>query len=106
MDEEKDITLIIHVFLVGIAVALLLAASYFIIAIFSAFTDPVITIPGPPPASLDKLRGAHRYHGINNSEFDETTGQWIFYRDGRRCKLFAYLPSPLTGEGQGEGETK
>jgi len=37
----------------------------------------------------DELREAMRYHGILFAEQDET-GEWIFIRDGKRCRLFTY----------------
>ena len=38
--------------------------------------------------TIEKLRTAHRHHGINYSQKEGDT--WIFFRDGQRCKLFAY----------------
>ena len=31
---------------------------------------------------------AHLYHGIQFSTLDHATGEWHFYRDGKRCRLF------------------
>ncbi|WAC06598.1 MAG: hypothetical protein OS130_10065 [Thermodesulfobacteriota bacterium] len=38
----------------------------------------------------DDLRKAMRYHGILIAQEDEDH-QWFFIRDGKRCRLFAYL---------------
>lgn len=36
--------------------------------------------------SVEELRIAHHYHGINASYRDEKG--WHFWREGRRCRLF------------------
>ena len=42
--------------------------------------------------SREKLKKAMHYHGVTFAEQDHD-GQWYFYRDGKRCRLFAYLNS-------------
>lgn len=32
----------------------------------------------------------HRYHGVYCSQWDGKK-DWVFYRDGERCRTFAYL---------------
>ena len=40
--------------------------------------------------SREELKEAMHYHGVTFAEQD-TDGEWYFYRDGQRCRLFAYL---------------
>ena len=89
---DDDIIIIAKVLGAAILAGLLLAASYVVIAVLGAWSENKTVIPGPEPASTEELRKAHRYHGINLSEVDDETGEWIFWRDGKRCRLFAYLP--------------
>ena len=42
-----------------------------------------------PEPTQEELKQAMRYHGITYAEQD-SNGEWIFYRDGQRCRLFAY----------------
>ena len=39
-----------------------------------------------------ELRKAMRHHGILFAQQDDS-GEWYFMRDGKRCRLFAYLKS-------------
>ena len=54
---------------------------------------PVTSHQEPEEAELicrvapDIIKRAHRYHGILYSEQGQD-GQWVFVRDGWRCKLF------------------
>lgn len=36
-----------------------------------------------------RFKRAHAYHGILTSRCED--GEWVFYRNNQRCKLFAYL---------------
>ena len=40
----------------------------------------------------EELKVAMRYHGVRFAEQDND-GEWYFYRDGKRCRLFAHLKS-------------
>ena len=50
--------------------------------------EPIVT-QGNPVYSNEAFKKAHRYHGINHSY--RVDDMWFFDRDGRRCKLFAYM---------------
>ncbi len=50
----------------------------------------IVTIENYPERTVEELREAHAYHGIKFSE-QGVDGDWFFVRDGKRCKLFAYL---------------
>lgn len=43
-------------------------------------------IVGPGGIATEKVKAAHRYHGILISHEDETGS--YFYRDGQRCQLY------------------
>jgi hypothetical protein len=49
----------------------------------------VVQPPLFPQYSIEELDRAHRYHGIYHS-YQDADGQWVFNRDGKRCRLFAY----------------
>jgi len=44
----------------------------------------------------EELKSAMKYHGVCYAEQDDT-GEWYFYRDGNRYRLFSYLEEQKTG---------
>ncbi len=50
----------------------------------------IVTVENYPERTVEELKKAHAYHGIKFSE-QGVDGDWFFVRDGKRCKLFAYL---------------
>lgn len=65
------------------------AVLFFIVSL-SACTGREATVQpsGMREPSSEELKVAMRYHGIQFAEQDEN-GEWYFYRDGKRCRLFA-----------------
>lgn len=51
---------------------------------------PIVQRPVFPIVSREVLRKAMHYHGILFAEQNKT-GEWYFMRDGKCCRLFAYL---------------
>lgn len=54
--------------------------------------DATVQHVGFEEPSREELKKAMNYHGVAFAEQDRD-GQWYFYRDGKRCRLFAYLDS-------------
>lgn len=38
----------------------------------------------------EELKDAMKYHGVQYAE-EGDNGEWYFYRNGKRCRLFSYL---------------
>lgn len=53
--------------------------------------DEVVHYDGPIGVAPLIVKHAHAYHGILDSIWDKELNQLVFYRDGKRCKLLAYL---------------
>ena len=50
--------------------------------------QPVVVYTGPRPGPApEMIKRAHRYHGILTSQWDPEIGVFVFYRDGKRCRL-------------------
>jgi len=62
--------------------------------------QPVVIYTGPRPGPAPEgIKRAHRYHGILASQWDTEIGEYVFYRDGQRCRLLAYLRKKKVGKG-------
>ena len=66
-----------------------------LLVLVSACTNSNATVQpiGFKEPSREELKEAMQYHGVCFAEQDEQ-GEWYFYRDGKRCRLFAHVDRP------------
>jgi len=72
-----------------VAAALIMAGRSAVADHQAALRQKVIS-PGYWEPTIEDLRKAMRYHGIFFARENENH-EWYFVRDGKRCRLFAYL---------------
>jgi hypothetical protein len=54
---------------------------------------PWATLKGVEPRSREEFQNAIKHHGNDAyfCEWDSVVGSWVFYRDGKKCRVFKYL---------------
>ena len=58
---------------------------------FREWWNKPVTQQGRPEPTREQLQRAHKFHGTLHS-FEDKNHVWYFYnKEGRKCKLFAYL---------------
>ncbi len=64
----------------------------FLVSLIAACSSSEATVKplGFEEPTREELKEAMHYHGVQFAEQDND-GKWYFYRDGKRCRLFAYL---------------
>jgi hypothetical protein len=65
---------------------------FFLFIAACSSSDATVQNIGFEEPTREELKVAMRYHGVRFAEQDNN-GEWYFYRDGQRCRLFAYQTS-------------